>query len=135
MITGINEPKTLTKHIFYECNCKFDGRKCNSNQNWSNDKGRGECKNLKEHLVCKTDYTWNPVTCSCKNGKYLASIIDNSVLTCDKIIKTTKTVPTKTVPTKSTSTNFYNLLAFLLATIALLIAVSIYCYRIKYKAK
>ena len=31
MITGINELKTLTKHISCECECKFDGRKCNSN--------------------------------------------------------------------------------------------------------
>ena len=30
--------------------------------------------------------------------------------------------------------NFYTLLAFLLITIALLIAVSIYCYLIKYRA-
>ena len=42
----------------------------------------------------KTLY-WNPATCSCKNGKYLASIIDNSVITCDEIIgKETKTVTT-----------------------------------------
>ena len=32
MITGINESKTLTKHILCECKCKFDKRKCNSNQ-------------------------------------------------------------------------------------------------------
>ena len=38
MITGINEWKTLTKHISCECNCKFDERKCNSNQWWNNDK-------------------------------------------------------------------------------------------------
>ena len=31
MITGINELKTLTKHISCECECKFDGTKCNSN--------------------------------------------------------------------------------------------------------
>ena len=30
IITGINQLKTLTKHI--SCECKFDGRKCNSNQ-------------------------------------------------------------------------------------------------------
>ena len=30
MITGINELKTLTKHISCECKCKFDGRNCNS---------------------------------------------------------------------------------------------------------
>ena len=29
MITGINESKTLTKHISCECKFKFDGRKCN----------------------------------------------------------------------------------------------------------
>ena len=32
MITGINESKTLTKHISCEYRCKFDGRKCNPDQ-------------------------------------------------------------------------------------------------------
>ena len=32
MITRINESKTLTKHMSYECKYKFDGRKCNSSQ-------------------------------------------------------------------------------------------------------
>ena len=36
----------------------------------------------------------NPATCSCKNGKYLPSIIDGSVITCDEIIEETKTVQT-----------------------------------------
>ena len=40
MITGINEWKTLTKHISCECKCKFHGRKWNSNQKWNNDKCR-----------------------------------------------------------------------------------------------
>ena len=31
MILGINESKTL-KDISYECKCKFDETKCNSNQ-------------------------------------------------------------------------------------------------------
>ena len=30
MIIGINELKTLKKHISCKCKCKFDGRKCNS---------------------------------------------------------------------------------------------------------
>ena len=33
MTTGINELKTLTKHISCECKSKFVGRKCNPNQN------------------------------------------------------------------------------------------------------
>ena len=38
MITGLNESKTLTKHISCKCKCKFDETKCNSNQQWNNDK-------------------------------------------------------------------------------------------------
>ena len=38
MITGINELKTLRKHISCECKCRFDARKCNSDQWWNNDK-------------------------------------------------------------------------------------------------
>ena len=36
--------KTLTKDISCECKCKLDGRKCNSNQWWNNDKCWFECK-------------------------------------------------------------------------------------------
>ena len=35
MITEINESQTLTKHISYKC--RFNGRKCNSDQWWNND--------------------------------------------------------------------------------------------------
>ena len=38
MITGVNELKALTKHISCKCKCRFDGRKCNSDQRWNNDK-------------------------------------------------------------------------------------------------
>ena len=37
-IAGINESKTLTKHISCKCKCRFDERKCNSYQWWNNDK-------------------------------------------------------------------------------------------------
>ena len=46
MITGINESKTLTKHISCECKCKFYETKCKSTQWWNNDKCRCECKNI-----------------------------------------------------------------------------------------
>ena len=44
MITGINKSKTVTKYTSCKCKCKFDGRKCNSNQKWNSDKCRYECK-------------------------------------------------------------------------------------------
>ena len=75
-----------------------------------------------------------------KMEKYLASIMDDSAITCDEIIESnaeeTKTIPTSFNEKKATykTQNFYVLLAFLLTTIELLIAVSIYCYFIKYRA-
>ena len=59
------------------------------------------------------------------------------MITCDEIIDAeTKTIPKKFNEKNITckTPNFYILLAFLLTTIALLMAVSIYCYLIKYRA-
>ena len=30
IISGMNESKTLVKHISYNCRCKYDGNNCNS---------------------------------------------------------------------------------------------------------
>ena len=76
MVTGIKESRTLTKHISCKCKCKFNSKKCNSNQKWNNNKCRCVCKNPKEHH-CKKNYFWNPATCSCKNGKYARNISDS----------------------------------------------------------
>ena len=62
---------------------------------------------------------------------------DNSVITCDEIIEEkSKTVTTSFNEEKGSckTKNFSISLAFLVITIALLIAVSIYCYMIKHKA-
>ena len=48
LITRINELQTLTKHESCKWKCKFDGSKCNSNQNWNNDKCPCEWKNSKK---------------------------------------------------------------------------------------
>ena len=42
----------------------------------------------KKHHIRKKDYIWNRSTRSCENGKYFASITDNSVIKCDEIIDT-----------------------------------------------
>ena len=46
MITKINKLITLTKHISWECKCRFDDRKYNADQWWNNDKCRCEYKNV-----------------------------------------------------------------------------------------
>ena len=38
-----------------------------------------------KHNICEKEYIWNPAICSCENGKYLANIMDNSVITYDEI--------------------------------------------------
>ena len=61
------------------------------------------CKKKKKGKKKIYIYILDPAKCSCKNGIYLASIIDDSVIMCDKITdvvvklhnETTKTVPTK----------------------------------------
>ena len=66
------------KHGQMSCECKLDCRKCNSDQKWNNDKRCCECKNQREHYV--REKILNPFTCKCGNGKYLRSIINDSVV-------------------------------------------------------
>ena len=47
-----------------------------------------------KYRMCEKVYIWNPAICSCKNGKYLASIIVGSMGTCDEFIEGTKTFST-----------------------------------------
>ena len=98
---------------------------------------------VKKRHVHERDQIWNLASCSFENGKYLGSITDNSVNMCNEIIEEeTKTVTTNFNEKKKTKKNaicktrfFYILLAFSLINIALWIAVSIYCYLLKYGAK
>ena len=96
---------------------------------------------IKNVMYVKKDYVWNPSTCNCENGKYLAIIMDDLAIMCDEIIESyhneTKTIPTNFNEEKTTwkRQNFNILPAFLLIAIALLIAISFYCDLIKYRTK
>ena len=68
-----------------------------------------------KNITCAKNYIWNPATCSCENGKYVASTIDDSVVMCNEIIEETKAIP-KAFPASSSSTKFYIVLTFLLIT-------------------
>ena len=52
MTTGINEGKTLVKHIFCGIKCKFYSTTCNLNNKWND--GKCQCDCQKYHL-CKKD--------------------------------------------------------------------------------
>ena len=111
----------------------MDRKKCNSNQIWNNDKCRCECKNPRK-IVCDKGHIWDSATSSCENGRYARDIIDDSVITCNKILEPTKSIPTNFNEKKviCKTKNFYILLVFLLIPMTLLIAVSIYFF-IKYR--
>ena len=83
-----------------------------------------ECK---KHHICEKHYIWNPPTCSYKNGKYLASIIDNLLIRCDEITDEETKSYDEEAKTVTTSFNEKNavciLLAILLTAIALLAVV------------
>ena len=73
---------------------KLYGRKSgNSNQNWNKNKC---CYKWKKLHISEKDYIWNPAVCSCKNGKYLASIIGNSVITCNETTDARETITVMT---------------------------------------
>ena len=70
-------------------------KKRNSDDWWNNDKCRYECK--KRHVYEKV-YASNPAARNCENGKYFASIMDNSEIICDEVTESyeeeTKTILT-----------------------------------------
>ena len=85
--------ESVKKPFSFKRKCKFDRKKCNSNQKWNNDKCLCKCK-IEKHCVHRKDYIWNPATYSCENSKYVGSTIDDSVITSDEIMEETRTVPT-----------------------------------------
>ena len=100
-------------------------KKFNSDQWWNSDKSRCECK---KYHICEKYYVWNHATCNRENGKYSASIMDDSTIICDEVIKPyDEEIHFNKKEAICKTQNFYILLAFSLITIALLTAVSIYC--------
>ena len=152
MITGINESKTLTKHI----SCEWNVNLIEENVIQINDEITINVSVSAKNVKYVKKIVWNAATFSCENGKYLASIMDDSAIICDEIIaadikakaqsnkdaKTKLNDETKAIPTNfnekngtSKTQNLSILLDFLLISIALLIAVSIFCYLIKNKTQ
>ena len=96
-------PEPCVKLISCECRCKFDSRKCNSKQKWSNDKCQYECKKPIKHCVCEKEYAWNPSICACVCDKdcdiceyledctFMKSLVDNLIVACDAIVDTPET--------------------------------------------
>ena len=48
VITNRYEAKAVTEHISYDCKCKSNSTKCNSNQKWNNKTCQCECENYRK---------------------------------------------------------------------------------------
>ena len=42
-MAGINESKSVVKHVSCNCKCRFNGIKYNSKQKWNNEQCQCEC--------------------------------------------------------------------------------------------
>ena len=86
MVTGINESRTLTKHTSCKWQYKFDSEKCNLNQKRNDNKCWFECKNPKEHRMCKKiifGFLQHVVA-------KMINITGDSVVICNEFIEETK---------------------------------------------
>ena len=97
------------------------------NQKTNKHKCQYECKNPIKHNLCDEDYGWNLSTCAVLvqsfNKKlriygYMKSLIDGSVITCDEILDTPKTVSINSNNKKQHEMDYYILCTFLLVTIS-----------------
>ena len=127
----------MAKYVSCDCKCKFKSARCDSNQKWNNKTCQCECKN------CKKDYSWNPSPYHCENGKYLKSIVDDSVIACDEIIFVMDIATTNmanTIATNATKKVRFKVDCYILHTvileIILLLIITIICYHYaKYRSK
>ena len=114
MITAINESKTLTKRLSCELNVGLMEKnviQINGGITINVDVSVKKIMHVKKIV-------WNCATCISENGKYLASIMDHSMTTCDEVIKSheeeIKTIPSNFNEKKVTcKTHFFILCVFI----------------------
>ena len=94
---------------------------------WNNKTYLCECKSYRKY---KNYYIWNASTSTCDNSKYLKSIADTLVISCDEIIYAMDIVSTKMTNDLATSTVSinchnkkvrYNIDSYILHTVLLVI--------------
>ena len=128
------ESEILTKDISCECKCKFNWRKYDSNLKWNKDKSRCECKNRRNVKKIIFGILIHAVAKMVNSSQLSLTIRWLCVMKLYKEQKQFEQILKKEKEPLKTQ-NFYILLVFFLMTIALLAAISIYCYLIKYRAK
>ena len=77
----------MAKHISWDYKWKINSVTCNSSQKLNNKTCSSVCKS---YSTCK-----KKLTCICENSKYLKSVADTSVITCDKIMSVMGILSTK----------------------------------------
>ena len=141
----MNQKHTSTWHISCKCEYIFDSRKWNPNQKWKLINVSVSTK-IQKNITRAKKVIFGILLCTCENDKYYLRFSDsiwwnyrtnknrfNKNCSNKKYFK--KKHFNKNCSNKKYFNNYHNLLTFLLITMALLIAVSIYCYLIKHLSK
>ena len=117
-IAGINESKSVVKHVSCNCKCKFNGIKYNSKQKWNNEQCQCECKKTSKN-ICMREIMYRILAYVLVGDKKLEmdqylnycicrkQVVENLIITCEveMLNATNKTCSTK---------NLYFLLCLLL---------------------
>ena len=83
---------------------------------------------VKKFMLYEKGYVWNPAKCNCENGKYLASIIDDSAIIFDDVIESyDEEINSNENKAICKIQSFYILPAFLLITITSLFFYLCFC--------
>ena len=90
MITGINESKTLKNIYHVSANVRLVEANVTQIKNITIINVGVNVKIRKNTVCAKRKYVRNPSTCSWENLRYAECIIEDPVITCDKIIEETK---------------------------------------------
>ena len=94
--------------------------------------GRNESKTLTKHILCECKSKFDGTKCN--SDQWWNN--DKLTVNCDEVIESyDEKTNCKVKQVICKTHNFFNLLAFFLITIALLITVRINCYLIKYRVK
>ena len=66
LMSRVNEARYVVQHESPESKCGSSESVCNSQQKWTHNECRCECKHLDDWRSCEKGYMWNHSKCNCK---------------------------------------------------------------------
>ena len=93
LVSRTNETRHIKLHETCKYKWRLDASVSNNKQQWNNDKGSSECKELIDIGICDKGFIWNPSNCECECNKCdVGEYLDYENCTCreklaDKLVE------------------------------------------------